>query len=160
MAGRTAIASITGGTASALGGGKFANGAITGAMTHLLNAETAVKNIFASLKSPGLLGPLDQRGVFLKGGSLAVDFDGSSVGYSAENSGNTGQDIPQNIHSEDYAMENGKKMQVNGYYVTKVGWSSNGLNAVTVDGNNIPYVALSHTDARIFGLKYGDWLIL
>jgi hypothetical protein len=39
MAGRTAIASITGGTASALGGGKFANGAITGAMTHLLNAE-------------------------------------------------------------------------------------------------------------------------
>jgi hypothetical protein len=39
IAGRTAIASIAGGTASALGGGKFANGAITGAMTHLLNAE-------------------------------------------------------------------------------------------------------------------------
>jgi hypothetical protein len=39
MAGRTAIASIAGGTASALGGGKFTNGAVTGAMTHLLNAE-------------------------------------------------------------------------------------------------------------------------
>ena len=39
FAGRTAIASAAGGTASALGGGKFANGAVTGAMTHLLNAE-------------------------------------------------------------------------------------------------------------------------
>jgi hypothetical protein len=36
---RTAIASIAGGTGSVLGGGKFANGAVTGAMTHLLNAE-------------------------------------------------------------------------------------------------------------------------
>jgi hypothetical protein len=39
IAGRTAIASAAGGTASVLGGGKFANGAMTGAMTHLLNAE-------------------------------------------------------------------------------------------------------------------------
>jgi RHS repeat-associated protein len=39
IVGRTAVASIAGGTASALGGGKFANGALTGAMTHLLNAE-------------------------------------------------------------------------------------------------------------------------
>ena len=37
---RTAIASAAGGTVSALGGGKFANGAVTGAMTHLLNAES------------------------------------------------------------------------------------------------------------------------
>jgi hypothetical protein len=37
--GRTAIASAAGGTASAIGGGKFANGAYTGAFTHLLNAE-------------------------------------------------------------------------------------------------------------------------
>ncbi len=39
FAGRTAIASAAGGTASALGGGKFANGAVTGAFHHLLNAE-------------------------------------------------------------------------------------------------------------------------
>ena len=39
IAGRTAIASAAGGTASALGGGKFANGAMTGAFAHLLNAE-------------------------------------------------------------------------------------------------------------------------
>jgi hypothetical protein len=38
---RTAIASVVGGTASALGGGKFSNGAVTGAMSHLLNAEAA-----------------------------------------------------------------------------------------------------------------------
>jgi hypothetical protein len=39
VAGRTAVAGIVGGTASALGGGKFANGAYTAAFQHLLNAE-------------------------------------------------------------------------------------------------------------------------
>lgn len=39
LGGRTLVASTVGGTASALGGGKFANGALTGAMHHLLNAE-------------------------------------------------------------------------------------------------------------------------
>ena len=38
--GRTAIAGVVGGTASALGGGKFANGAYTAAFQHLLNAES------------------------------------------------------------------------------------------------------------------------
>jgi hypothetical protein len=38
-AGRTIIASAAGGTASVIGGGKFANGAYTGAFAHLLNAE-------------------------------------------------------------------------------------------------------------------------
>ena len=39
MIARTAIAAIAGGTASVLSGGKFANGAITGAMAHLFNQE-------------------------------------------------------------------------------------------------------------------------
>jgi RHS repeat-associated protein len=39
VAGRTAVAGIIGGTASALGGGKFANGAWTAAFQHLLNGE-------------------------------------------------------------------------------------------------------------------------
>jgi hypothetical protein len=37
---RTAIAAAAGGTASVLTGGKFANGAITGAMAHLFNFES------------------------------------------------------------------------------------------------------------------------
>ncbi len=37
---RTALAAIIGGTASAVGGGKFANGAYTAAMQHLFNEET------------------------------------------------------------------------------------------------------------------------
>ncbi len=41
VAGRTAMAGIVGGTASALGGGKFSNGAWTAAFQHLLNAEMA-----------------------------------------------------------------------------------------------------------------------
>lgn len=39
LGGRTAIASAVGGTASVLGGGKFANGAFTAAFQHLVNAE-------------------------------------------------------------------------------------------------------------------------
>ncbi len=37
--GRTAIMSIVGGTASKLGGGKFSNGAVSGAFVHMFNAE-------------------------------------------------------------------------------------------------------------------------
>jgi hypothetical protein len=37
--GRTLLAGAVGGTASALGGGKFANGFVTAAMQHLMNAE-------------------------------------------------------------------------------------------------------------------------
>jgi uncharacterized protein (TIGR02594 family) len=42
MAGRTAASAIIGGTASALGGGKFANGAYTAAFQHLLNNEADI----------------------------------------------------------------------------------------------------------------------
>jgi RHS repeat-associated protein len=43
VAGRTTVAGVVGGTASALGGGKFANGAYTAAFQHLLNAELGQK---------------------------------------------------------------------------------------------------------------------
>ena len=36
---RTTVAAIVGGTASALGGGKFSNGAVSGAFVHMFNAE-------------------------------------------------------------------------------------------------------------------------
>ena len=39
IVGRTVIMAVVGGTASALGGGKFANGAMSGAFVHLFNAE-------------------------------------------------------------------------------------------------------------------------
>jgi hypothetical protein len=42
------MAGVVGGTASALGGGKFANGAFTAAFQHLLNAEG--ETIFANIK--------------------------------------------------------------------------------------------------------------
>jgi len=40
---RTTIAGVVGGTASELGGGKFANGAVSGAFVHMFNGEGAVK---------------------------------------------------------------------------------------------------------------------
>jgi len=39
---RTSIAAIVGGTASKLGGGKFSNGAVSGAFVHMFNAEQAL----------------------------------------------------------------------------------------------------------------------
>ena len=39
MVGRTSIMAIIGGTFAKLGGGKFANGAMSGAFTHLFNSE-------------------------------------------------------------------------------------------------------------------------
>ena len=40
MAVRTAVAAVAGGTAAALGGGKFANGAVSAAFAHLFNNES------------------------------------------------------------------------------------------------------------------------
>jgi RHS repeat-associated protein len=48
MFGRTAVAGVIGGTASAVGGGKFANGAYTAAFQHLANAESG--NILSRLR--------------------------------------------------------------------------------------------------------------
>ncbi len=42
IVGRTAVATVVGGTASELGGGKFANGARTAAFAHLFNAESGL----------------------------------------------------------------------------------------------------------------------
>ena len=51
IVGRTAAAAIVGGTASELGGGKFANGAISGAVVHLFNSEGLLTTIYKSIKS-------------------------------------------------------------------------------------------------------------
>jgi hypothetical protein len=45
VVGRTTIMGIVGGTASALGGGKFSNGAMSGAFTHMFNAEGVAKRL-------------------------------------------------------------------------------------------------------------------
>ncbi|MEZ5901344.1 MAG: nucleotidyltransferase domain-containing protein [Hyphomicrobiaceae bacterium] len=45
VAARTAVAAVAGGTASVLAGGKFANGAITGAFAQLYNADGIGKSI-------------------------------------------------------------------------------------------------------------------
>jgi uncharacterized protein (TIGR02594 family) len=45
--GRTAIAGIVGGTTAAIGGGKFANGAVTASFQHLANAEAIRSRAYA-----------------------------------------------------------------------------------------------------------------
>jgi hypothetical protein len=61
LEGGTIASAIIGGTASALGGGRFANGAVTGAFGYLYNA----KNLFNTKGSDSLnsrTGQLDQSG--------------------------------------------------------------------------------------------------
>ena len=60
--GRTAIMAIVGGTASALGGGKFANGAISGAFVHMFNAEGLVDKAIS----------FGQRALTVVGGALQM----------------------------------------------------------------------------------------
>jgi RHS repeat-associated protein len=66
---RTALAATIGGTASALGGGKFANGAKTAAMQHLFNEEGGT-NILSTLKSAAKmqLGHLNNARLYLQDG--------------------------------------------------------------------------------------------
>jgi len=45
---RTTIAGVVGGTASEIGGGKFSNGAVSGAFVHMFNAESVAKKIVDS----------------------------------------------------------------------------------------------------------------
>ena len=46
---RTTISGIVGGTASEIGGGKFSNGAVSGAFVHMFNAEMGGKNATGKL---------------------------------------------------------------------------------------------------------------
>lgn len=58
VAGRTAAAAVVGGTASAIGGGKFANGAVTGAFSHLFNSELSKKEMETAKRTYGEVGSL------------------------------------------------------------------------------------------------------
>ncbi len=85
-----AAAAVLGGTASALGGGKFANGAASGAFTYLFNQIAHGKFSVAERSSLVLYSSSEQRtagngrlfaddmqglGAYSKGKSLAVDLD-------------------------------------------------------------------------------------
>ena len=86
IAGRTAIASIAGGTASSLGGGKFANGAVTGAFHHMLNAENALLKkvfqnavvIYRTARNSVTSVSVYENGKYLGGFNGNVDPDGTS----------------------------------------------------------------------------------
>ena len=47
---RTTVMAIVGGTASALGGGKFSNGAVSGAFVHMFNVEAYARNFLPGMQ--------------------------------------------------------------------------------------------------------------
>ena len=77
---RTAAASIIGGTASVLGGGKFANGATTGAFVHLFNAEgKKIKNLEWDLDKNGILSLDEANNWYKNGKGVTIDVDASKL---------------------------------------------------------------------------------
>ena len=75
---RTSIASVVGGTASKLGGGKFANGAVSGAFVHMFNteAQSTMTNVFKKFN-----GTCTNNGYFLDKTGVEI----SSTGYISSN---------------------------------------------------------------------------
>ena len=71
--GRTMIMAIVGGTAAAIGGGKFANGAISGAFVHMFNAEAMkfirIRNLTERLRQSRALAMMQrlQQASFIRG---------------------------------------------------------------------------------------------
>jgi hypothetical protein len=124
VASRTALAGVIGGTASALGGGKFANGAWTSAFQHLLNAELPSLNknganlvIFRTARDSTTSVWVYEGGEYLGGFVGNMDPDGSPD-YAAKSGGGTHRGPPDGDYSlraksaADY--EGGKREYVPG----------------------------------------------
>ncbi len=71
---KTVITAIGGGTASLLGGGKFANGAFSGAFVYLFNHNFSLKRIYKGLWK-------GMRGVYNKRGQILEDAGNGFKGY-------------------------------------------------------------------------------
>jgi len=74
---RTAIAATVGGTTSAIGGGKFANGAMTGAIVHMYNFE-ATKAFYLYVANQGATYQLTSK----EFNSLKYDKESETINYS------------------------------------------------------------------------------
>jgi RHS repeat-associated protein len=94
IAQRTALAAVAGGTASVLGGGKFANGAITAAFQHLFNAEHELpSNEIDSTVELGIYDSADPGG-----GALT---DGRASGKNFEAAAKLRSATAHSVSSED-----------------------------------------------------------
>ena len=80
---RTTMAGVIGGTASELGGGKFANGAVSGAFVHMFNAEGGriLKRFTKYFKSTKIDDILETSALAGKGSGKTVVYDRIDGGY-------------------------------------------------------------------------------
>lgn len=111
IAERTAVSAIAGGTASVLSGGKFANGAITGAFAQLYNAEAALAKaatrgfavrFTATAATAAAIAAMDGPlpvGDIIGGGFLIYDVVTTVSGYIFNN------DAPNTLEPGEYAED-------------------------------------------------------
>ncbi|MEO7100143.1 MAG: RHS repeat-associated core domain-containing protein [Luteolibacter sp.] len=147
VASRTIRAGIIGGTASALGGGKFANGAYTAAFQHLLNAE--------SEQIKKAIMPKETGDDVIATSSVAIDHDGSPTAYAPPHSGLRGDDLLENAGGYPPSRnvvaygKNGKPLlNDGGYYVCKTSLRTgpSNLQSSYVDASDVPYIALGNNN--------------
>jgi RHS repeat-associated protein len=150
IAERTVLSATVGGTAAELGGGKFANGAVTAAFLRLYNDERVY---------------LEEQRV-LKSRIVAMDYDGDSHAYAPRGSGLVGDDYLGNAMRKNGSLssdvlvfdENGHPViSADGYYVSK---TSLRYTSGYVDGTRIPYIALGDAQQSYLGAHLGDYILL
>jgi RHS repeat-associated protein len=150
IAGRTAVAGIIGGTASALGGGKFANGAWTAAFQHLLNNEAEFFDDDAHLDSYFMQSSQTALG-FYKGFASGFTFGLYEPTYysTAEKYGSfTGQST-EFATSFLYGKGEAKVLFESGAVMMKV--IPKGLPTL-VKAKNLVYVGLENGQIRYVGI--------
>jgi len=119
--GRTSISAIVGGTASKIGGGKFSNGAVSGAFVHMFNAEN-IKTYFSTVGAAisGLFGLNVEVGYY---------HNSTQSGLLLTGGGTVGIDASINI----------KSGYVNGNASSLDGWFTNGTQSVWYGEGTVMY---------------------
>jgi hypothetical protein len=164
FAGRTAVAGIIGGTASAVGGGKFSNGAYTAAFQHLLNAEAS--SFYYSAKVKSILSQWKEQ-MNLAANKAGVPLEALMMALADENS--TGVGLKGMIDGQQDAMAfsgadslRGKiNLDIGPFNINidtavsvaaKHGIGSGSINLIAQDltfvGSSIPYAAAYMGDVK------------
>ncbi len=104
---RTVAAAVVGGTASKLGGGKFANGAQTAAFAHLLNAELSARKgreagkVYVTGHNVGGVGPVHTAIEYTDANGETVTFSAGPDGGLLVSDLNRSSDAPANNFTVD-----------------------------------------------------------
>jgi hypothetical protein len=165
--GRTLLAGAVGGTASALGGGKFANGFVTAAMQHLFNDEKVFEPTTEELLKiePRLgLGRYQSIQFVEASSTVTIDWDGHPRGYlnpnysGADAANRIAMDVSGNYPADRENVEDPILTEGGRYRQART--SLRGVDGLPINSSAVPYIALAGTEIKQFHVKKGDYFLL